>query len=267
MHPSLSRIARFLYWNTISRNPRLQAWVQSLILPVRARKVSLLGTEICVSPRRELGYYRASRSEAGRQVFEHELPEMLALLSLLRPGTCFVDCGANVGLWSAAAARLAPIHPGLRVLAFEANPDTFSRLSETLRPYPVARCFSVALSDKERVIEMAEGASSLTFGVPGSRFNNGGRTVKINAAALDTYLADQGDSIMKIDVEQHEYEVLIGATRAIEEGRVRAIMIDGFPERTADLIHELMTANRFAVFNVQDLSQYEGGAGAVLAIR
>src|SRR5260221_7928894 len=129
MHPSLSRIARFLYWNTISRNPRLQALVQKLILPGKARKVPLLGTEICVSPRREVGYYRASRSDAGRQVFEHELPEMLAFLSLLRPGTCFVDCGANVGLWSAAAARLAPLHPGLRGLAVEANPDTFPRLS------------------------------------------------------------------------------------------------------------------------------------------
>src|SRR5258708_39102353 len=109
---------------------------------------------------------------------------------------------------------------------------------------------------------MAEGASSLTFGVPGSRFNKGGRTVKVDAVPLDKYLADHDDIIMKIDVEQHEYEVLIGATRAIKEGRVRAIMIDGFPERTADLIHQLMTTNRFAVFNVRDLSVYEGGTVA-----
>jgi FkbM family methyltransferase len=267
MNASLSGITRFLYWNTVSRNPRLQALVQNVIFPSSARMVPLLGTEICVIPSRETGYYRASLSHAGRQVFEHEMPGMLALLSLLRPGACFADCGANVGLWSAAAARLAPIHPGLEVLAFEANPDTFTRLSETLRPHKVARCFRIALSDKEGVLDMAEGASSLTFGVPGSRFNKGGRTVKVEAGPLDKYLAGHRDIVMKIDVEEHEYEVLIGATRAIEEGRVRAIMIDGLPEPTADRILRMMRANKFSVFNLRDLSPYDGGTAAVLAVR
>jgi hypothetical protein len=54
--------------------------------------------------------------------------------------------------------------------------------------------------------------------------------VRIRAQRLDN-VPIEGDSIvMKIDVENHEAEVLRGAERLLGSGRVKAVYIDGYAD-------------------------------------
>lgn len=56
-------------------------------------------------------------------------PETARMLDLVLDGhTAFVDCGANVGWWSAIAARRIGVHR--RVIAIEASATVFARLKE-----------------------------------------------------------------------------------------------------------------------------------------
>ena len=58
-----------------------------------------------------------------------EEPEDLRMLQrLLQPGQTFVDCGANIGLWSLVAATA--VQPNGKVFAFEPNPRTHQRLTQ-----------------------------------------------------------------------------------------------------------------------------------------
>ena len=62
------------------------------------------------------------------------------------PGTVFLDIGANVGVYS---FWVLSRFPTTRVFAFEPNPRTFSKLSETksLSNYPTLNIVQTALGD------------------------------------------------------------------------------------------------------------------------
>src|SRR5689334_21900095 len=52
------------------------------------------------------------------------------LRRLLRPGQVFVDCGANIGLWSISAAAVVGTQG--QVYAFEPNPTTYAKLEANI---------------------------------------------------------------------------------------------------------------------------------------
>ena len=78
---------------------------------------------------------------------EEERFELEWLRGELRPGDVFVDCGANLGLWSLTAAPA--VAPKGKVVAFEPNPSIALRLEEEhcLQAGDIIETHSVALSD------------------------------------------------------------------------------------------------------------------------
>jgi FkbM family methyltransferase len=59
-------------------------------------------------------------------------PEVaMALSSVLRENSCFVDCGANIGWWSIFASTRIKVPR--RILAIEASPSVFAQLDENAR--------------------------------------------------------------------------------------------------------------------------------------
>src|ERR1700685_3926462 len=87
-----------------------------------------------------------------------ERVELAALKSLLKPGDTFVDCGANLGLWTLAAAPL--VGEQGKVIAFEANPDTVRRLREHARPGESwVKIHEAAVSDHPGVLRFDPGLS------------------------------------------------------------------------------------------------------------
>lgn len=143
-------------------------------------------------------------------------PETSALLDALVPdSSVFFDVGANWGWYSLLIAS----RPGFTgtVHAFEPFPATFRDLDSVVRQAgldKVITCHDVALADRD-------GESSMAFsdGVQSglARLGEAGGT-KVPMARLDS-LGLAAPDVIKIDAEDHELEVLQGATAVIDSAR------------------------------------------------
>lgn len=145
---------------------------------------------------------------------QEEEGELNALRRLLRPGDVFVDCGANIGLWTLVAAEAVGLSG--RVVAFEPSPTTFSRLQRhTGDALPQACLHNVAVGrDRSTVFLLcpeehnlarlvSEGVSG-AFGVP---------CVPLNEVVVGTVHG------IKLDVEGAELAALEGASDVIERDK------------------------------------------------
>src|SRR4051812_24732876 len=102
-----NKLVDFLIWRLVFRNPKFRYHLQRLIYPNKELFVRLGAAEVFINSQRELGYYRASRIQEASIVFRDEVPQIIPIISLLEDDMTFVDCGANVGFWTANIARLS----------------------------------------------------------------------------------------------------------------------------------------------------------------
>jgi FkbM family methyltransferase len=139
------------------------------------------------------------------------------------PGGVIIDIGANIGLNSIMFSKYTDVH------AFE--PVFYDILSDNVKGLPV-HVYPFALSNckgsKDIFIEDAIGAAS---------FHTTGTVSKVvDMECLDDIVHDPV-SFMKIDVENHEYEVLQGAKELIMKNKpVICVETFGDPERLLKLV-------------------------------
>jgi FkbM family methyltransferase len=162
---------------------------------------------------------------------QYEEPALVPILkAFLRPGGTFVDVGANIGVYTGWAARL--VGRDGRVHAFEPAPVTRHALCrmvdanrlDNVRVVPVA----VGASAGCITLYLVQGASGLTSAVPPS-IDGGTTRVEVPMTTLDAYAekARTGTvSLVKIDVEGYEIEVLKGATALLGSDSGPAVVFE-----------------------------------------
>lgn len=144
----------------------------------------------------------------------HDLPEQRMIQQLLRPGDCFVDVGANLGMLSLLAS--AQVGPSGRVLAFEPNPRMVDRVTATVANNRIDNLEVVhtAVSDATGTAELHEYGGHPGWGSLSSVGPEGAASTKTYSVPLrsgDALLEDTDQSqplVLKIDVEGHEVPVL-----------------------------------------------------------
>lgn len=154
-------------------------------------------------------------------------PELLSIAALLvRTGQSVWDVGANVGLFSKAAA----FHAGAegRVLSIEADLDAVALLNRTCRyrlpGHADMTVLPVAISDSvgfvRFAIAMRARAANSIEGF-GSTQTGGVKEIRtLPCATLDSLLAHfPAPDVLKIDVEGAELGVLRGAERVLGQSR------------------------------------------------
>ena len=146
-------------------------------------------------------------------------------LDLISPGTRVLDIGANVGIY---ALPWAAISTGVTVHCFEPNPAVRARLARNValnRLGSRVRLHPEALSDRAGTATLygSDDMSSLNQGVYSGRQ---AAPVEVPLARLDDVLVEEGPpiSLMKIDVQGHELEVLRGAETLISRHRPALIL-------------------------------------------
>jgi FkbM family methyltransferase len=138
-----------------------------------------------------------------------EEADLAALRRILRPGQTFVDCGANVGVWTLTAAMTLGVDG--HVHAFEPNPVAFEKLGCNIKMNALdgrvdARNIACGDAEDQRLLACnEEHNNSRLVSSPG----NGALMVPVTP--LDKVLGNKPVHGVKIDVEGHEIHVLKGA--------------------------------------------------------
>jgi FkbM family methyltransferase len=160
----------------------------------------------------------------------YEPNEMHAVAGTLRPGMCFVDVGANQGLFTLLAA--AAVGPSGTVHAFEPSPRERAHLQSNIElnsltnvhVYPVAlgsahSTASLSVSDREH-------PGHNTLGGFSYRETSQAYSIEVAVQTLDEVVDREGLNridLMKIDVEGSETAVMRGAVETLR--RFRPVII------------------------------------------
>jgi FkbM family methyltransferase len=145
---------------------------------------------------------------------QEEESELQALQTLLSPGDHFVDCGANVGLWSLVAA--GRVGAAGRVSAFEPNPVAYRRLMQNISASGLVGQRITAMN-----VAVAAQAGPVSFET-GAQHNLGrivsapaAGCIRVPAVALDDQFAGTPIRALKLDIEGGEAAALRGAARIL----------------------------------------------------
>lgn len=178
----------------------------------------------------ELDFSRGPQSKA-MYYDAYEPVTMKILKKYLKPGDTFVDVGASIGYVSAVAASL--VRKNGQVHCFEPSPRDFERLKELPQRNPGFQIFVNPYALGEEEGEAALDISNLHWigwntMVPGfMRKNAWGETKTVSVMRLDDYLLErpvQNISLIKIDTEGYEFNVLKGLQRFFEVSSNRPVI-------------------------------------------
>lgn len=208
------------------------------------------------------GRFELTQFDALRAVLES--PRETIGVDIDRNGT-FVDVGTNIGLYTIA---LGPLFA--RTLAFEPNPITFKVLEANLALCEVqARTFNEGLSDKsgEASIFVPKNGNLGWATLNPQRYRLPTAKARVKLRTLDEVDAVEGItstvSLMKIDVEGHEPEVLRGAKSVLKrDGPVVLFEILSGPVGQAciEMLRSFCGYDRFFTFK-RALAGKRGGIG------
>ena len=173
--------------------------------------------------------------------FDQFEPETRRFLdAYLRSGDVFLDIGANVGLYTIAAARIVGAEGAVH--AFEPCSQTFSRLTENVRinALPHVFCHRLALSDTNAEAQLSIAKDGFdawnSLGKPYMGEDGGQETVQ--TVTLDSFVSQHRlagrITAMKIDVEGWENQVLAGAEKLLSAPNAPALCVE-FTEQAAQL--------------------------------
>lgn len=165
--------------------------------------------------------YCASRMMLGR--FEETEPEVPLVRRMINNGDLIIDVGANIGTYTSLFSELVGIDG--RVIAFEPVPQTFAILAANSLGFKFnnVTLLNAALSDKKSyygsrilVPESVSGINNYCRAHLSTAAGSSAMGTLITTFPLDVFDIDRKVSLVKIDVEGFELEVLRGMRRLIE---------------------------------------------------
>jgi FkbM family methyltransferase len=162
-----------------------------------------------------------------------ENSEIDFLNAFLSAGDCFIDIGANVGLFSLYASK--KVGSAGSVISFEPSRITYDRLLENLELNGITnvRPFKLGLSDRDELLELnvsADGHDAWNTFVKSdeNKFSSKEAVqVKPFDSFSEEYSINSGDiSLIKLDVEGFEINVLKGALNLLSKENAPVFMVE-----------------------------------------
>jgi FkbM family methyltransferase len=150
--------------------------------------------------------------------------DRLVLDALIQPGSVVVDVGAGTGAFAARFAQKVGVSG--RVFALEPNPASSAKLQRVARGrsnlIPVVMAGSDAEGEAFLRVPVVVGVEHRGLGsLHPNRHASDERSVRVRTTSLDRLVPteERRVSLIKVDVEGHELDVLRGAGRLIERFR------------------------------------------------
>ena len=186
----------------------------------------------------------------------HEFEDMAFLLHFLRPDDLFVDIGANVGSYTVLASGQVGAH----TIAIEPVPSTFKRLQNNIAINyldELVTSLNIGIGSKQETLNFTAGLDTVNHVVLES---DGSKVISVIVDTLDRLLIEYHPSLIKIDVEGFESEVLRGATNILNDDKLKAIIIElngsgrkyGFSDED---IHDKLVSMGFTAYTYEPFSR------------
>ena len=166
----------------------------------------------------------------------YELDTARLIHRLLKPGSWFVDVGANLGYFTLLAAKWTA--PAGRIDAFEPDPINRQRLEEHLKENGLldrVRVHPIAASSQSGEVELTHPQSAGTNHGMASIYKSlagDGTTFKVPTARLDELIEGTPD-LIKIDVEGAELSVIEGMEKFLGSANPPKLIIEHNPTSCA----------------------------------
>jgi len=249
----------------VNQQPRVRRALTRMIYGDKDVDIALFQRRVRVNAQLENGYFRAFRLSRRNNTLRHETLILQRLALFLSDHMTFVDIGANVGLFSIIASDVQNLHADFHVVAFEVNPDTFSRLKVNADRFGF-EAINVPLASEERDMEFLSGAVSgvTTVADKATAYNIASTRFQTRSRRLDSFDL-KGDLFLKLDVEGQELDVLKGAQGFFDAKRVKAVYVDGFDYDTS--IPDFLRAQGMRLVNPNNLKPFEAKDFTVIAVR
>lgn len=154
----------------------------------------------------------------------HEYKEMMFLLHYLRKNETFVDIGANIGSFT----LLASAEIVAKSYSIEPVSSTFQQLSKNILLNKISDlCIlkNIGLASQKGELFFSNGDdSSMNHVLLNNEESN--NSSKVIVDTLDSILINSIPTLLKIDVEGFELEVLKGASKTLSNPELKAIIIE-----------------------------------------
>jgi FkbM family methyltransferase len=251
------RVFRTIFESKIKGTGRVVKYLKKIWLPpMRAGMVitTLYGFKMKIDPINDPGIERVLYGSGA-----YEEGTLYILGKILKPGQCFVDAGANIGLMSLYVAH--KFKDTCKIYAYEPHPETTTILYENIKINGFKNItvmpFALGESIGETYIfdrkDINRGGSSLVAPpTPGKKY-------PVSLTTLDTTIKQpQVISVLKIDVEGYELQVLKGAEKILKSENPPMLIIEysamtGATGQNKDALYRfIMEMGRYRIFKLNN---------------
>ena len=154
----------------------------------------------------------------------HEFNDMGFLLHSLQKDELFFDIGANVGTYSILASGVCKS----KTYSFEPNPDTFTTFIKNINLNQLSNLinpFKLALGSEPGIVRFSSHLDTMNHVLPDT--DKASPFIETEISTVDHFVHKYGcPTIVKMDVEGFELEVLNGMKKTLNTQELKAIIIE-----------------------------------------
>ena len=155
-----------------------------------------------------------------------EYKDMAFLIHCLKKNDIFIDCGANLGLYTILASKVI----GSDTIAFEPHPETVKKFISQLNINNITdkvKIVSKAIGDKISKVNFSDNKDALRRKIIQEKDYDEDNLMQVEMTTLDYELPNiKHDFIIKMDLEGFEFKALKGALSILQNKNLKAIIIE-----------------------------------------
>ena len=176
-----------------------------------------------------------------------ECKDMIFLIHCLKKDDIFIDCGANLGLYTILASKVI----GSDTIAFEPHPETVKKFVSLLNINNITSKVKIipkAVGDKIDKANFSNRNDALRRKIIQEKNYEKDNVIQVGMTTLDYELKDiRKDFIIKMDLEGYEYNALKGALSILQYKNLKAIIIEINKDKHNSINQLLYTFNFFPI--------------------
>ena len=184
--------------------------------------------------------------------YEYEVTSLLSALGIQWTNWNLIDVGANIGYFPVILKSL--FGESIRIDAFEPHPNIAAMCSSGISEWSgSAKTHQIALSSESGTAKFYLSAKTDSSNSLNSSFRTHKEIIDVTVSTLDEFFLSRAEftmfepenpTVLKIDVESTEPDVLLGGKRFIERHRPH-IICEVLAGRTEDQLNEFCSKNSY----------------------